>query len=324
MKKLHAKSACCGAKTRSFGYRRKQCKQCGRTWRNRPKKPGRKAKRIAKSIVVGFLRHASGSSRGRAVRHKKSASTLQRDLIRSRDLYSRTASWPSVSEIDPLILIPDAKIIRLGERFCTIYCFLAKSPPTEYAVILPPFVIFGLESQSGWNAAFESLPASVLSRITAIVCDGHVGMINYAKRKEWIIQRCHFHILAAVHQRRSSFSNPEGRAIRSIILSVLSGQNIQENLSKIRSKFSETKSVRYKEILRGFVLNHRYFLSYLEHPELNLPTTSNTAEVLIRNISDLLSRLRGVRTKSSLERWLESFVKFKKTIRCQGKYQPSF
>ena len=85
-----------------------------------------------------------------------------------------------------------------------------------------------------------------------------------------------------------------------------------------------TTSRQLRPILRGFITHVNDFRTYLHHPELNLPRTSNSAESFIGCMEELLHRLRGVLSVDALEKWVEALVKYRQKIICNGAHQPKY
>lgn len=328
MEKIHEKSLCCRGEIRRFGGRRQQCKQCLQTWTRWPKRRGRKRKRVSKQIVVQFLQHGVGSAYARQRDRSLSARTITRDIIRSRDLLCRTTSWPTPPNKAPFILIADAVIKRVGRTHYTAYCLFIRTPREKQATILPPTILAGGETQPGWNVALHALPPVIRDHTMALVCDGHRGTVNYAKRQKWVIQRCHFHLIAAIQGRRSRWTwsrhREESRRIFEYVYAILEAKDdakLGKQLHALQKCAFSTSSPQLRKILIGFINNYAYYRSYLYYPHLNLPTTTNTAESFISSIEELCHRLRGFPTPHSFFKWTETLVKFRKKIVCNGNYQ---
>ncbi len=278
--------------------------------------------------MIRFLRHALGSAYGRTQSSAISARTMTRDILRSRDLFCRTTLWPLPPKAPNLIVIADAVIKQVERKQYTAYCMLVRSPTETEATILPPIILAGGETQLSWRIAFNTLPPSLLSCIKALVCDGHRGSVNYAKQHNWLIQRCHFHLLAAIQGRRSRFAysrhRREAKHIFDLVYRVLEEREeipIRAFLLKIEACALSTTSRELRKVLLGFVNNYEDYRTYLYHPELELPTTTNTAESCIGSLEELCHRLRGFPTLYSFEKWFEALAKFKKRIKCNGQYQ---
>lgn len=328
MKTLHEKSSCCRARVCRFGGRRRQCALCLRTWSAWKRKRGRKHKRSNVELVKKYLDHAVPSMHAKARHRKVISRTLERQLERSRDLFLRVTSWPILPKREPLILIADADVKYIKRKWYTAYCMLVRTIESNEAVIAPPVVLDGTETAKGWGEALDTLPYATRSSITAIVCDGHSGLVNYARWSNWLIQRCHFHLIARIQSRRSRWKQSrhkeEGEKIYKLVNRILTNRSektFTSTISEIEEIGWLTKSPDLSRALLGFVNNYRDFRTYIYHPELNLPTTSNTAESFISCIEGLCHRARGFSSKNSFEKWIFALVKHKKKIKCNGNYQ---
>lgn len=330
MKKLHAKSSCCNTRIINYGCRRRQCTNCRKTWRIREKRRGRKCTRGQIKLIRDFFNHAIGSSLARSQLKNKGARSLQRQLVRSRNLLCRVSKWPTLPNDYPLILVADAMVKCFRGKWYTTYFMLIRSPSDQYAVILPPIMLPGLEGQYEWQYTINTLPKVILANIKVLVCDGHRGLVNYAINRHWLIQRCHFHILSAIQGRRSRWARSrhrqEGKLVHSLTKEVLKSpvnRNFIKTLLKLENIALTTDSPELKRVLLGFIHYSKDYRTYLYYPELNLPRTSNSAESLIGCVESLLFRMRGVSDLKSLEKWIEAFIKHKRKIRCNGFYQPN-
>lgn len=329
MKKIHAKSPCCKASVIHYGVRRFQCSECKSTWRIRRKKRGRKRTRGSIGLLSRFFGHVIGSSRARALHVLECPRTFQRAVERSRDLLCRTRAWPPLPTEAPLILIADAMVKCIGTRWYTVYVMLVRRIGENNAWIAPPVLIPGKEYLPQWMQALNSLSPAVLSNIAALVCDGHGGLLNYARDRHWLIQRCHFHLLSAIQGRRSRWGRSrhraEGEMVYQLVKEVLETPNekaIPLLLCRIDDVALSTSSPQLRRVLRGFTTHVADFRTYLRHPHLHLPRTSNSAESLIGCMEELLHRMRGVSNPRSLEKWIEAVVKYRQKIVCNGAHQP--
>lgn len=324
MKKIHAKSPCCRGVVRRFGGRRRQCDRCGKTWSIRRKKSGRKRRRAPKSLVRQYLDHALPSTYGRSRHLRVSSDFFERRLLKSRNLFNRTTSWASLP-MGSNICVVDAKIQKVMGRRYSIYLILARPVGGKTATIAPPLILPGGESEDGWRRAFEALPASFRSHTRAIVCDGHRGPLNYAKAHSILIQRCHFHLLASIRQRRSRWKRNgddiEQESVYRLVMkaiTVKSERRAVSLLTEIDNLGLASPSYQLRIILQGFVHYYEYFRMYRYHPKLDLPTTTNAAESCVGSIHELCHRARGFRSIFSLSSWIEALLKHKRTITCNG------
>lgn len=70
---------------------------------------------------------------------------------------------------------------------------------------------------------------------------------------------------------------------------------------------------RLKIIIHDYLGHLKYFRSCLNHPELNLPNTTNSME----SINNLIrEQCRYLNNPSSLDRWSKSFIKIKGQVAC--------
>lgn len=326
MTKKHAKCPVCKAKIIKYGARRKRCVQCEKTWTVRPKRRGRKARRITATPVKRYLNHErvplAREHRGTTVSASRSAR-----LRKERDAFNEKQVWCPVPD-GPLILIADAIVkYRQGKWHTWFFMFLRPVDDVD-AVIVPPYYAEGREVCTEWHNALETIPADTRKRVKALVSDGHRGLMSFASWHNWLVQRCHIHLIMAIQARRSRWAmsrkRSEGEEIFVLTNCVLKNPCTREAknaLSRIEEIGWMTKSKMLKKVLQGFVTSAEDYRTYLDHPELNLPTTSNTAESLNALVDDLSSRARGFRSITSLNAWIIALCKERGTIKCRGKYQ---
>lgn len=325
MNKIHAKSPCCRANIIKFGAKRRQCSQCRKTWTLRPKKRGRKPRRKNLLSVRKYLHH----ERIPLLREKSRTAHATRSarLRKERNAFNEKREWHSIPR-GPLIMIADA-IVKYRKRvWHTWYFILVRAVESEDAVILPPYHSEGRETGKGWHSAMEAVHGDVLKRVKALVSDGHCGLMSEAKWRRWLIQRCHIHLLMAIQARRSRWSmgrhQKEGNELHHLTQCVLKDPDTQKALhalSRIEEIGWTTTSKMLQKVLLGFVTSSQDYRTYLTHPELQLPTTSNTAESLNALIDALSIRARGFRTVTSFDAWITALCKDRGTMKCRGKYQ---
>lgn len=244
----------------------------------------------------------------------------------SRSALAEKLPWPHYSRLGPVIIIADAFLQYIESVWYTWYCILVRPVDGEDAVILKPFCRKGTEVALGWHEAFAAVPEDLLSRTRALVCDGHNGLILEARRRTWLIQRCHFHLIARLQQKRSrwirGFHQEEGRKINAFAMKALetrSARVLAQSLTHLAVIRSKTASRDIRRMISGFLSNYHDYRTYLYHPELRLPTTSNTAEAFVGLVRELCRRARGFRTVRTMDQWIEALVKVRKVIKCRGK-----
>ena len=321
MNKIHEKSPCCGAVIHHFGQRRRQCSNCQKTWRVWQRKRGRTKRRIHTEILLRyFQRYLPQTS---IDRHTRAARL--RKILR---VFNEKTSWHPIPN-GPLIAIVDGLIEYFNGKKYTLYLILLRSVAGNQAVILPPYLKIGTESGFGWNEALIQLPKEVHERIIALVCDGHTGLIEVAKSFGWIVQRCHFHLLARIEHCMSF--GPRGKNIKlAIRLRKLAQCVLYRNHHEALDALNQLAVIKptivspaFRTVISGLLKHYRDYRRYLEFSRYCLPTTSNSAEHLIGLIRDLQYRARGFRTPKSFMAWATGFCKYKKTITCRPKNQPN-
>ena len=325
MNTLHAKSPCCQGEVIRFGSRRRQCVICRKTWRIRLKKRGRKPLRVPRTMVVRYFEKSIGTlSRGIRIPGSREAKRIR--MQHSLSSYLRYDDADHALPDGPLIAMADAMWYESEGIECAVYFILLRPINASYAWILPPVIVPGRESARGWHIAFEEIPSPLTDRICALVCDGKRALRMIAQEHHWALQLCHFHLLGKLKHYASGHPGTRWEERGKFILSAVRGLlNTQDEtvLARCRNDLLfilDTLSHRFlKAKLREFRRNLPFYRTYLSYPHLHLPTTTNSAEALIRMVRELLGRARGFRTVASLERWLRAFCRYRKTIACRGK-----
>lgn len=325
----HTKSPCCGASIQRWGNRRRCCAQCHKTWRIRRKKRGRKSKRIDERMVIKYLNKQLPPLRVLAQQRNYGKSVLQTRLQRSLKIYvqKNQERWKrALPRSGGLVAVADAIWYRVAGQKYTIYVILLRSVQSSRAVICPPLILPGHEDSLGWQRAFDHLPPKFKTRILALICDGGTGLVLTARSRGWIIQRCHFHLISAVQNYLTTGSRSTQRVYALHVRQTVQGllrTNKQKELLPFLTELTEIRgrsaSRGLRRVLGGLLQNYPDYHNYLKHPQLNLPTTSNSAESFIQCIRDLMYRGRGFRSLASLKYWLAASSIIKKTIQCNGK-----
>lgn len=306
---IHAKSSCCRVPVWHHGARRRYCSGCGRSWTLRKKRRGRKRRRYTGRYLISYFEKEP---------RKVSAYRLRQEL----EYFIEHSSWPSLPQ-EKLIVVADAFYVRIAKKRLTVYLTLIRPVSDGVAVILPPTIADGAESYAGWRAHFEAMSPKINRRLVAAVCDGRVGLIALFRERNLVLQRCHFHLLARLQLKRSklpsSFHYEDGVRLYRLTKTALVASEPVANLA-LRQLAAETRIAPrgLRTVLSGFLLNYQDYRAYCRHPFLKLPRTTGSAESLIASIRDLLRRLRGLRTRAALGRWLTAYLKYRRTIRCNS------
>lgn len=329
MNTKHTKSPCCGTSFQRWGNRRRYCVHCHKTWRIRHKKRGRKSKRVNEKMALKYFRRQLPPLRVLAQQRNCGKSVLQDGLQRSLRMYvqKNQEKWKKMfHHSGGLIAVADAIWYRVAGQKYTIYVILLRPVQSSQAIICPPLILPGHEDFLGWQQAFDNLPTALKVRILALVCDGGTGLILAAKSRNWIIQRCHFHLISAVQNYLTTSPRSTQRTYALHVMQIvqlLLRTNESKKLSPLLTELTEIRrqstSRGLRRVLGGLLQNYSDYHAYFKYPGLNLPTTSNSAESSIQCIRDLMYRCRGFRSLATLKCWLAASSIFKKTIQCNGK-----
>lgn len=234
-------------------------------------------------------------------------------------------SWPSLPSRHPLIAVADAVRIHAEKRIHTLYLILVRPASASRAWIAPPYVQEGKETWWGWQQAFDALPERTRAGIVALVSDGHKGLVSAAHRHEWLVQHCHFHLIAKLQGRRSRWASSRhrlaGEYLYALVHEILTHPD-EEVAYRLRDELEAHRialgSGQIQSYLSAFLREMPEYRTYLNYPDLHIPRTSNSAEALVAMIRRLLSRAHGFRTRASLMRWVTAFLKVQQTIACNG------
>lgn len=227
----------------------------------------------------------------------------------------------------PLVAIIDGYQLFFEAQPWTVYLILLRPIGSSRATVTPACFLPGRETVRGWEEAFARIPDAVLSQIRAVVADGMLGIDRLARTRRWVLQRCHVHLLRILYPllgnrfKRVKAKQLRQRAythVRTILTSDDDGA-VQQSLVALRSvAYTPQCPRRFGLKLRGFLRSYHEFRSYLMYPELQLPATTNTAEMVCGKIAELMHRTRGFRTPRSFERWMILLLRMQPRFQCNG------
>lgn len=332
MNNLHAKSPCCREKFTRYGQRRRQCSKCGGTWRIRQKKRGRKRLRDNPEYAHRYLERSLTYQSS----HRLTPDQFRYRIGKGQKRFLETASPVPIYPNVPCVVVVDAMINKIMGRYYTTYIVLIRPVKDNTAIIYGAYTLPGYENGHAWTHVLtERIPEGLRRQIKAIVCDGARIFPRIAAMNEWVLQRCHFHLLAALHTRLSGRRMRKryrlvGKRLTALIRTVITSTDeaeISRALVRLkRYQYSETVPVTVRErILHGFLREYREYRTYLKHPELNLPRTTGSCESMVRIFRTFLGRTHGISSPGAFDQWIRAIVAKRKTIRCNGTIsQPNF
>lgn len=324
----HAKSSCCRGKIYRYGSRRRQCAYCLRTWRIRKRKRGRKSIRIPSTLARRYISRALPSLPNLAQQRGVPVARIRYRVRRSLNKLLANPSWDAPPSGIPLIAIADAIWQWIdGERY-TLHIILLKAVGGTKATICPPLLRQGNETL-GWPAMFSTIPPEWRNRIVALICDGNSGLISIAYHNQWPVQRCHAHLRRFLNNylrtgplAKQRFLAEEVHNLVTALLTSRSRLQVARNALRLREIYHTTQSRGIRKVISGFISHIPEYRTYLDYPELNLPVTTNALESLNNLIRELQRTARGFCSPQSFLKWVNAVLMTKKTITCNGKFQP--
>lgn len=322
----HVKTPCCGAKIRRFGGRRRQCTKCKRTWSIRPKKRGRPRHRLAiDRLQKVFLQNFSLTQ----LFTKRSQVKLPAYRYRFRQRLEKFLSAPHNPNLPEgrLILLADGIWFRFEEKPWVLYLAALKPCSGNSAVFLKPLLFPGKEGGSKWQKVFSAIPNEIRHRICALVADNLNGMQMIARENNWLLQLCHFHMLIKLKVCRKRMQRKlKGGSIRAEIFDLVSyalrARDPQKlNVALARLEFlskGDLATKRIRATIRDFLDCFGYYRTYLDYPNLELPTTTNTMESMWAILRGLLRHSRAGSNPKSLLMWAEALIRVRGSLVCNG------
>lgn len=325
MKILHEKSHSCHHHSWHHGDRRRKCSVCGRTWTIWPRKRGRKCSRPDSNLLQKIFVERQRLKQTAAVRLKRiGLSAASRRLSKAM----AAATGEKAKQHFPgqqYILIIDALWYCLQRQHWTLYLSAVRTVRGKKARLLPPVLLSGKENLRSWQTVIGLMPEGLKSRIKAMVSDGWRGVEGVAKDNGWILQRCHFHLISQLQVNRGKWKQ-------------LLDQNFREQIYQTARKLLTTRTrvnfykerlirltahpqcpTRLKKIIRDYLRRLKHFRAYLNHQELNLPTTTNCIESTNKLIRE---QSRYLKTPRALAKWSKTFLRLNQNITCNGAKNP--
>ena len=329
MNTKHAKSPCCQSRIYRFGHRRRQCSTCRRTWSIRQKKRGRPMIRMQSDVLHQvFLEKYTLYHLAK----RRSGVPLANFRYRFRQALHRFVVRPNPQKLPsgPLLLLVDGLFFHFQRLPWVLYLTALRSCAGRKAVFLDPVLISKKESAVRWQQALETaIPPKAKLRIRALVVDNLNGMKKIAKYRGWILQLCHFHLIQKFQiQYRRQRRVLRGGVLREEIyrlirqaLEVPEGPLLKAAVARL-TQLAKIPSITYRiqAMVREFLASINYYRSYITHPELNLPSTTNTVESMCCILRDLFRRNHSASNPRALLEWATALIRLRKELNCNGKH----
>jgi hypothetical protein len=208
-----------------------------------------------------------------------------------------------------------------------LYLTALKPCRANYATFLDPLLLPGKEGASRWQQALAAIPPDATCRIQAVIVDNLPGMRRLAYERQWVLQLCHFHLLLKLQaQRRGVRYALRGGPVREEIhqfvrraLQLPDGKSLTRSLEHLgHLSQGDCGTQNIQTTVREFLKNLQYYRSYLSHPSLGLPWTTNSVESMGRLIRELFRSSRAGSNPASVLLWATALIRMRPTVNCNG------
>jgi hypothetical protein len=328
MATLHGKDHDCRDYMQRHGGKRRRCTRCGHTWSVRKKRRGPKPRRISRSLPKMVLVDHEPTGR-LSQRRRCSRGSLYR---RARQAFDRLVQQPADARLQAdqdLVLIVDGLWFTFQRRTWVLYNMALQPVGTDRACFLDPVMLEGSECGKRWRQALATaLTPAQRQRIRACVTDGFRGGKRIAAENGWVLQRCHWHVLATLRaflglRRKTTRGQAMRRAIYRRVREALQtpdetrAQELRRELVGLTEHRHCHTRLRY--VVGGFVNDIDDFRAYIRHPSLKLPRTISAIESMHDQMRDAVS---CVRTPQAALRRVRSLLRLKPSVCCRAAKNP--
>jgi len=259
----------------------------------------------------------------------RTAVALPAYRYRFRQALQRWVSRPSPQRIPvgPLVLLADGLWFEFDAMPWVLYLVALKPCRGHHATFLDPLLLPGKEGASRWQRVVETIPVDARLRIRAIVADNLPGIEKIARHHHWVLQLCHFHLLLKLQapRRRVRYALRGGAVREEIYQSIRNalllpdGGRFSQTIERLkRLSLGDCGTLRIKTVLCQFLVDLPFYRSYLAHPELGLPLTTNAVESMCRLLREMLRSSRAGSNPKSLLLWVTALIRLRPTVTCNG------
>lgn len=316
MATLHEKSSCCGARVHRFGAKRRRCSACRRTWSVHKARRGRKRVSVDASLPRQLLVERV-PTRLLARRQHRSESTVRRRCRATIDRVILRSADPVMPETVDFVMLVDGLRYRISGESWVQYTVALKPTSDNVAYFVDPIFISGPESAPNWRRVFDMLPPSAALRIKALVSDGLRGMKELAASKGWVYQRCHYHLWALLRPWMWILRHDGAGAVLdavSVGLTAPDRESAEAARARLRAHIAADPG-GVSGVLNQLLRDWAAARCYLDHPDLQIPTTTNVVESMHRLMRDSLS---GTSTLDGIMRRSTALTRLHPPLTCNG------
>jgi len=328
MATLHENLHDCREYAQRHGGKRRRCSLCGHTWSVHKRKRGRKRRRVSHSLPKMVLLDREPTGR-LSQRHRCSRYALYR---RVRQACEQLVQHPLDAQLlldEALVLVADGLWFKFQGHRWVLYNMALRPVVSERAYFLDPVLLEGREYGRCWRQALATaLAPEQRRRVCAFVTDGFRGAKAIAAANGWVLQRCHWHVLATLRSMLGARNKKiKGRKIRQSIYQLVCEALRTSDETRAREICRELEGlahhrychVRLRYIVCGFVKEIDDFRAYIRYPELCLPNTIGALESMHSQLRDVVSRTR---TPQAVLLRIRSFLRFHPSIICRTAKNP--
>jgi len=248
---------------------------------------------------------------------------------RFRQALHRWVARPSPQAIPrgPLVLLADGLWFEFKGVAWVLYLRALKTCSGSQATFLDPVLLPGREGANRWQQALEAIPPTVRRRVRAMIVDDLPGMLKIATRQQWLLQLCHFHLLLKLQSQRGRVRKRlRGGAVREEIqrlirsaLELPDGRQLNAVIQRLQYLAEgDCGTERIQAMVREFLKTTPYYRTYLTHPELGLPKTTNSIESMCRLLREMFRSSRAGSNPRSVLLWATALIRLRPTIVCNG------
>ncbi len=248
---------------------------------------------------------------------------------RFRQALRRFVARPSPQRIPPgpLVLLADGLWFEFDGVPWVLYLTALKPCRGNYATFLDPLLFPGKEGASRWQQAVAAIPLDATRRIQAMVVDNLPGMQRLAHQRRWVLQLCQFHLLLKLQAQRRGVrytlrGGPVREEIHQLIRSALElpdGHRLSRTLERLRRlSHGDCGTQRIQTTVHEFLKGLQFYRSYLTHPHLELPRTTNSVESMCRLLRELFRSSRAGSNPASVLLWATALIRLRPRVTCNG------
>ena len=225
------------------------------------------------------------------------------------------------------MLLADGLWFQFDDVPWVLYLTALKPCNGDYATFLDPVLLQGREGATCWQKVAAAIPPQAMHRIRAMVVDNLPGMQKLASQHGWVLQLCHFHLLLKLQaQRRGLRYTLRGGSVREEIhrlirsaLGLPAGDRLTKILERLRRlSQGDCGTQRIQTTVREFLKCLQYYRSYLAHPHLGLPHTTNSMESMGRLLREMFRSSRAGSNPAAVLLWATAFIRMRSQIKCNG------